>query len=132
MLQYNHETSEIARPSEVLHSIRAFMSALRSIELHGESVVVFIMMFVMCLCLHVMCIWFCDYLGKSDKSESYSMVVLYSRDHGVLDFLALHNHPKRQPQFSFKTAWRYWLSVTKPKNAFRATQNLTSFYTCRI
>ncbi|XP_065902266.1 nck-associated protein 1 homolog [Dysidea avara] len=34
MLQYNHETSEIARPSEVLHSIRAFMSALRSIELH--------------------------------------------------------------------------------------------------
>ena len=35
MLQYNHETSDIARPSEVLHSIRAFMSALRSIELHG-------------------------------------------------------------------------------------------------
>jgi len=36
MLQYNHETSDIARPSEVLHSIRAFMSALRNIELHGK------------------------------------------------------------------------------------------------
>ena len=41
MLQYNHETSEIARPSEVLHGIRAFMSALRSIELHGEFVLLF-------------------------------------------------------------------------------------------
>ena len=30
MLQYNHKTSEIARPSEVLHGIQAFMSALRS------------------------------------------------------------------------------------------------------
>ena len=35
MLHYDHETSDIARPSAVLHSIRAFMSALRSIELHG-------------------------------------------------------------------------------------------------
>lgn len=51
MLQYNHETSEIARPSEVLHSIRAFMSALRSIELHGECVI----------CKKIMCACVCVY-----------------------------------------------------------------------
>ena len=44
MLHYDHETSDIARPSEVLHSIRAFMSALRSIELHGT---------VLCVCVCV-------------------------------------------------------------------------------
>ena len=49
-------------------------------------------------------------------------VVLHVMDKGVLGFLVLQNHPK-QPQFSFKTAWQYWLSLTKPKNAFRATPN---------
>ena len=50
MLHYDHETSDIARPSEVLHSIRAFMSALRSIELHGMYNIYCI---VVCLCVCV-------------------------------------------------------------------------------
>jgi len=55
MLQYNHETSEITRPSEVLHSIRAFMPALRSIKLHGECVICMKMMcaYIMRVCAFV-------------------------------------------------------------------------------
>jgi len=59
MLQYNHETSEIARPSEVLHSIRAFMSALRSIELHGECVIckkIMCACVCVCICVCVVCL----------------------------------------------------------------------------
>ena len=52
MLHYDHETSDIARPSEVLHSIRAFMSALRSIELHG---IIYVVLFV-CVCV---CVFLC-------------------------------------------------------------------------
>ena len=57
MLQYNHETSDIARPSEVLHSIRAFMSALRTIELHGMYVCTVIVCVCVCVC---MCVCVCD------------------------------------------------------------------------
>ena len=31
--------------------------------------------------------------------------------------------PKNQPQFSLTTTRQYWLGETKPKQAFRSTQN---------
>ena len=31
--------------------------------------------------------------------------------------------PKNQPQFSLMTMKQYWLGKTKPKQAFRSTQN---------
>ena len=44
---------------------------------------------------------------------------IYKVDRG-LGFLALQS-PKKQLQLSFKATWWYWLSITKPKNAFRVT-----------
>ena len=32
--------------------------------------------------------------------------------------------PKNQPQFSLITMRQYWLGKTKPKQAFRSTQNV--------
>ena len=56
MLRYDHDTSDIARPSEVLHSIRAFMSALRSIELHG---MIFVVLPCVCCVYTHSCVYVC-------------------------------------------------------------------------
>ena len=36
MMNYNSETQEIARPSEVLLRIQSYVSTLRSLELYGK------------------------------------------------------------------------------------------------
>ena len=38
MVMYNGETAEIAKPSELLSSVRAYMSILQTVENHGLSV----------------------------------------------------------------------------------------------
>ena len=38
MMMYNPETSEIAKPSELLNSVKAIMSVLQSIENYGKVV----------------------------------------------------------------------------------------------
>lgn len=37
MMMYNPETNEIAKPSELLNGVRAYMSVLQSIENYGQS-----------------------------------------------------------------------------------------------
>ena len=37
MMHYNHETQDIARPSEVLARIQSYMASLRTLELYGED-----------------------------------------------------------------------------------------------
>ena len=48
-------------------------------------------------------------------SASYSMVVLYVRDHGGLGFSAQKYHLKNQTHFSLSTVWQHWLGIAKPK-----------------
>ena len=36
MMMYNPETNEIAKPSELLNGVRAYMNVLQSIENYGE------------------------------------------------------------------------------------------------
>lgn len=38
MMMYNPETSEIAKPSELLNSVKAIMSVLQSIENYGKRI----------------------------------------------------------------------------------------------
>ena len=38
MMMYNPETSEIAKPSELLNSVNAIMSVLQSIENYGKGI----------------------------------------------------------------------------------------------
>ena len=38
MVMYNAETSEIAKPSELLVCVRTYMTVLQSVENYGESV----------------------------------------------------------------------------------------------
>ena len=37
MMHYNHETQDIARPSEVLARIQSYMASLRTLELYGKD-----------------------------------------------------------------------------------------------
>ena len=54
---------------------------------------------------------------------SYSMTVLYSRDHKGVGVAHEITSPKNQPQFSQTMMRQYWLGKTKPKQAFKSTQN---------
>ena len=56
-------------------------------------------------------------------SLSYSMIVLYSKDHKGVGMAHVKTSPKSQPQFSLTTMRQYWLGKTKPKQAFRSTRN---------
>ena len=50
---------------------------------------------------------------------SYSMIVLYSRDHKGVGMALEIISPKKQPQLPLTTMRQYWLGKTKPKQAFR-------------
>ena len=52
----------------------------------------------------------------------YSTIVLYSRDHKGVG-VAHGKTSKIQPQISLTMMKQYWLGKTKPKQAFRLTQN---------
>ena len=54
----------------------------------------------------------------SHNSGSYS-----SRDDQEVDMANEVKSPENQPQFSQTTMGQYWLSKTKPKQAFRSTRN---------
>ena len=56
-------------------------------------------------------------------SLSYTTVVVYSRDHKGVGVAHELISCKKQPQFPLKTIRQYWLGETKPKQAFRSTQN---------
>ena len=53
----------------------------------------------------------------------YSMIVVYSRNHKGVGMAHEIASPKNQRQFSLTTMRQYWLGITKPKQAFRLTQN---------
>ena len=55
-----------------------------------------------------------------------STIVLYSRDHKGVGVAHKITSPKTQPQFPLMTMRQYWLGKTKPKKAFRSTQNAFS------
>ena len=55
--------------------------------------------------------------------SSYSMIVLYSRDHKGVGVVHEITSPKNQPQFSLIPIRQYWLGKTKPKQAFRSIRN---------
>ena len=52
---------------------------------------------------------------------SYSMVVLYIRDHGGLGFSDQQYHPKTS--FTIPAPWQYWLGITKPDSALQIDGN---------
>ena len=54
---------------------------------------------------------------------SWTTIVVYSRDDQEIDVAHKVKSPKTQPQFSHTTMGQYWLGKTKPKQAFRSTQN---------
>ena len=54
---------------------------------------------------------------------SYTTIVVYSRDQKGVSVAHEITSPEKQPQFSQTTMRQYWLGKTKPKNAFRLTQN---------
>ena len=64
MMMYNPETNEIAKPSELLSSVKAIMSVLQSIENYG----MYCKLFVMChqsIIFHILKICLCiEYLLK--------------------------------------------------------------------
>jgi len=49
--------------------------------------------------------------------------VVHSRDDQEVGVAHEVKSPENQPQFSQKTMGQYWLGRTKPKQAFRSTQN---------
>jgi len=49
--------------------------------------------------------------------------VVHSRDDEEAGVAHKVESPKNQPQFSQTTMGQYWLDKTKPKEAFRLTQN---------
>jgi len=51
---------------------------------------------------------------------SYSTAVLYSRDHGGLEFSVQKYHPF---YLLLSTVQKYWLGIAKLKNVFRLTLN---------
>ena len=51
------------------------------------------------------------------------MIVLYGRDHKGVGMAHKITSPKIQPQFSQAMMRQYWLGKTKPKKAFKSTQN---------
>ena len=51
------------------------------------------------------------------------MIVLYSRDHKGVGVAHKITSPKNPFQFSLTMMRQYWLGKTKPKQAFRSTQN---------
>ena len=50
---------------------------------------------------------------------SYTMIVVYSRDHKGVGVAHEVISSKKQPQFPLTTIRQYWLGKTKPKQAFR-------------
>ena len=54
---------------------------------------------------------------------SYTMMVVYSRDHKGVGVAHEIISPKNQPQFPLMTTRQYWLGEAKPKQAFRSTRN---------
>jgi len=49
--------------------------------------------------------------------------VVHSRDDEEVGMAHEVKSPKNHPQFSQTTMGQYWLGKTKPKQAFRSTQN---------
>ena len=60
--------------------------------------------------------------GQS-QAVSYSMIVLYSWNHKGLGVAREETSPTNQPHFSLTTMRQYCLGNTKPKQAFRSTQD---------
>ena len=54
---------------------------------------------------------------------SYSMIILYSRDHKEVGVAHKIISPKNQPQFSQMTMRQYRLGKTKPKQAIKLTRS---------
>jgi len=54
---------------------------------------------------------------------SWTTIVVHSRDDQEVDVAHKVKSPENQPQFSQPTIGQYWLGKTKPKQAFRSTQN---------
>ena len=50
-------------------------------------------------------------------------IILYSRDHKGVGVAHKITSPENQPQFSLMMTRQYWLGKTKPKQAFKSTQN---------
>ena len=55
--------------------------------------------------------------------QSYSMIVLSSRDHKGVGVAHKITSPKNKSQFSLTATKQYWLGETKPKQAFTSTRN---------
>ena len=49
--------------------------------------------------------------------------MVHSRDDKEVGVAYEVKSPEKQPQFSQTMMWQYWLGKTKPKQAFRLTQN---------
>ena len=54
---------------------------------------------------------------------SYTMIVVYSREHKGIGVVHEITSPRNQLQVSLTTMRQYWLGKTKPKQAFRSTRN---------
>ena len=73
-----------------------------------------------------------DHLNiKHDNAEnwdqaSYSMIVLYSRDHKGVGVAHEITSPKSQPKISQTMMRQCWLSKTKPKKGFSLIRNAFS------
>ena len=63
------------------------------------------------------------YVSGDSTPISYSMIVLYSRDHKDLGVAHEKTLTKNQPPFPLTTMRQYWLGKTKPKQVFRSTRN---------
>ena len=57
------------------------------------------------------------------QSAQPEVIAVYSRDHKGVGVAHKITSPLKQPQFSQTMIRQYWLSKTKPKQAFRSTQN---------
>ena len=56
-------------------------------------------------------------------SISYTTIVVYSRDHKGVGMAHEIISPQKKLRFLLTTIRQYWLGETKPKQAFRSTQN---------
>jgi len=54
---------------------------------------------------------------------SWTTIVVHNRDDQEVGMAHKVKSPENQPQFSQMTMGQYWLGKTKPKQAFRSTQN---------
>lgn len=75
MTMFNADTGDIAKPSELLASVRAYMSVLQTVENYGNACLLLILSYVLLICIHL------KYIVHIDVTRVFNNALLQQTQH---------------------------------------------------